>query len=108
VCVCLCVDVCVLVCGCVVSLVGQRVCVLVSSGGAKNTFSCLRVIHMKQRLGKQLYIYLAMVMRTRDASYMFSLPPDATHTSPCKECLSVFSVRYLKPLCFQEFAPFLS
>jgi len=49
--------VCVLVGGCIVSLVGMRVCVLVSSGGVKITFSCLRVIHMKQRLGKQL-IYL--------------------------------------------------
>jgi hypothetical protein len=29
---------------------------------------------------------------------MFSLPRDATHTSPRKECLSVFPVRYLKPL----------
>jgi len=59
-------------------------------------------------MGSNWYIYLAVVMRTRDASYMFSLPPDATHTSPCKECLSVFSVRYLKPLSFQEFALFSS
>jgi hypothetical protein len=46
-CVCVCVCVCVLVSGCVVSLSGLRVCILVSSGGAKIHFSCLRVIHMK-------------------------------------------------------------
>ena len=53
-CMCVCLCVCVLVGGCVVSLVGLRVCVLVSSGKAKYTFSCLRTIHIKQRLGKQL------------------------------------------------------
>ena len=53
-CMCVCLCVCVLVGGCVVSLVGLRVCVLVSSGKAKYTFSCLRMIHIKQRLGKQL------------------------------------------------------
>ena len=54
VCVCVCLFVCLLVSGCVVSLAELLVCVLVSSRGTKITFPFLRVIHMKQRLGKQL------------------------------------------------------